>query len=197
MELRVYAGTTGDPIAGDRQGDYSAQQARVEADFIAGVRLAVDEPRGEIRGFVPADRGSQEAFVAAMSVPDGEPLDTSAFVRAVRDLFEGVDGWRIRTGTPEGCLFEALGSEPADSREPRLPVAPVRGGEQVRAAAPNLTTAADELGAVRASLADTGIPRKYIISLSRTVEHTDVDLFVHVSGDYEGVQALDDGGTAV
>lgn len=197
MELRVYAATTGDAIAGDRHGDYAAERARVEADFIAGVRLAVDEPRGEIRGFVPADRGSQEAFVAAMSVPEDEPLETSAFVRAVRDLFEGVEGWRIRTATPEGRLFDALGSAPADGRDPRVPVAPIRDGQQVRAGAPDLTTAARELRAVRSSLADTGAPRTFIISLSDSVERTDAGLLVHVASDYDGVRTLDDGDTRV
>jgi len=197
MELRVYAGTTGDPIAGDRQGDYAAERARVEADFIAGVRLAVDEPRGEIRGFVPADRGSQEAFVAAMSVPEGEPLETRAFVRGVRDLFEGVEGWRVRTDTPEGRLFDALGSAPAENPDPRVPVAPIREGQQVRAGAPDLTTAASELRAVRSSLGDTATLRNYIISLSDNTEHTDAGLLVHVSGDFEGVRTLDDGGSPV
>ncbi len=194
MELRVYAATTGDAIAGDRYGDYEGEQRRVEADFTAGVRLVVDESRGEIRGFVPADRGSQEAFVAVMSVPGEGSLSPSTYAEAVTDLFDGIGGWTVRTETPEGRLLETLRSAPAGGTEPRLPVAPVEAGEQVQAGAPDFVTAASELRAARASLHDTPGHRVYVVSLSLPVEHVAADLAVHVSGDYGGVRILDDRG---
>lgn len=192
MELRVYAATTGDAIAGDRHGDYEGEQRRVEADFTAGVRLVIDEPRGEIRGFVPADRGSQEAFVAVMSVPGEEPLSPSIYAEAVTELFDEIDGWKIRTETPEGRLLGGLRAAPANSADPRLPVAPVAEGERIHAGVPDFATAAGELHAVRSSLHDTSSPRVYVVSLSLPVEHVETDLVVHVSGDHGGVRILDD-----
>lgn len=189
-DLRIYAGTSGDCIAGDRHADYADEKRRVQADFISGVRLALDERRREIRGFVPAHRGSGEAFYAVMSAPEGT-LDTGSFVGRIRDLFDRVEGWSIRSGTPEGELLASLGSDPPARTALGVPVAKLRDGHRAHVGVPEFGVATRELAATRAILDTDTIRRLYVISITRILDHLDEDLLLHASRDYEGVELLD------
>lgn len=182
-ELRMYAGTTGNCIAGDRWDYSEREQHRVESDFRAGVRLVIDEERGEIRGFVPAYRGTEEAFYAVLSV-ENEDVDTAAFVEAVRGLFERVDNWSIRTDTPEGQLLETLAASVEVDEESRVSIDAFSSGRQVRVGVPDLETAGRQLRTIRSRLTDD-VHRQYALSHVRSPDHLSPDLLFHVSSSYD------------
>ena len=188
-EFRIYAATTGDCIAGDRWEYPDEERARIKSDFSSGVRLVVDEHRGEIRGFVPAYREADEAFYAVLSTDDDRP-ETDAFADAVWELFERTEGWSIRTDTSEGRLLQTLTRDTDSDEALQIPVESLTGGT-VRVGTPDVEVAGRQLRSVRAALSDDG-PRQYAISLSRSASHLSPDLFVHVHGSYQNVTVLED-----
>lgn len=188
-EFRIYAATTGDCIAGDRWEYPDEERARIKSDFSSGVRLVVDEHRGEIRGFVPAYREVDEAFYAVLSTKD-EPPDTDAFADAVWNLFEQTEGWSIRTGTSEGRLLTTLARDTDNDEAPLISIESLT-EETVRVGTPDVEVAGRQLRAVRTTLSDDR-PRQYVISLSRSASHLSADLFVHVNKSYQNVTVLED-----
>jgi len=190
-DLRIYAGTSGDCIAGDRYTDYTDEKRRVQADFLSGIRFTLDERHREIRGFVPADRGSSEAFYAALSVPDGESIDPATFAERVRELFDRVEGWSIRTETPEGQLFDALEADTSVRTAFEAPVKKLGGGSQIHVGVPDLKTAGKQLQALWTER-DSGLTDYlFVISISQDLDHLKADLILHASVEYDAVETLD------
>lgn len=188
-EIRIYAATTGNCIAGDRREYSDAEQNRVESDFRTGVRFVIDERRTEIRGFVPAYRGTQEAFYAVFSSNDS-PVTAVEFVEAVRNFFQQVDNWSVRYDTADGRLLEVL-SKPCAKEQSKLPIDRLSKKHQVRVSAPDLETAGSQLQTVR-SVRTVETPLQYVLSRSKSHPHLSPDLLFHVSNSYEEMAVLTD-----
>lgn len=106
--LRLYAAATGACIVGEPDTADGNEWTRVESDFYSGVRLVVSREHNEIRGFVPARRTVDEAFVAVVDISDATaPL--GMFQSELERVFEEHCSWEIRDDTPEGQLLHSLG----------------------------------------------------------------------------------------
>lgn len=187
-QIRIYTTATGNCIAGDRR-EYSESEAqRVESDFRTGVRFAVDERHGEIRGFIPAYRGTEEGLCALLSVKN-DPVDTAVFVKRVRGLFEQIDNWSIRTDTPEGRLLETLTTPVVAKEQPPISVDPIRDSRRLRVGEQSLEAAGQLLRMVRQRL-DNNTDRLYVISHIKSPEHLAPNLLLHVSRSYNKTTVL-------
>lgn len=111
---RVYAAASGRCLIRGPDGIDETERDLVQRDFHAGVRLAVDPDRGEIRGVVPARRRSEELFYAVVRPDADEPLAVATFHAAVAEVFDRRDRWAIRTDTPEGEPFRRFLDGAAD-----------------------------------------------------------------------------------
>lgn len=182
VEWRVYAATTGRCLAGERNVDYKNEQHRIEQDFASGIRFVVDNVRNEIRGFVPVDRGSREAFFFITVFSESEPVSISQHLSIMAECFEQRDRWQIRTNTPEGRLVEWL----QDATNGKLEVErsyPVDDNTYVKI--PDYRTAAFQLVEFCSqSLSTESVDdRIAAISLSKSINHMDYDILFHVASD--------------
>lgn len=115
---RVYAAASGQCLLRGADGLDETERDLVQREFHAGVRLAIDPVRGEVRGVVPSRRRSEELFYAVVRPDADEPLSVEAFHAAVAEVFQRRDRWTIRTDTPEGRPFrQVLGDGEKQSTE--------------------------------------------------------------------------------
>jgi hypothetical protein len=177
-------------VAGDRDADYSGEQQRIKQDFASGVRFVVDPTNREIRGFVPVDRGSQEAFFFTAVFDDGEAMVLSDYLGAVEDILTQQDRWEIRTDTPEKELLSSIrDATHAPIDIPTIDIEDmVKERKRIRIGVPGYKSAIAYLSRYqtwRNERTELDRNRVSVISLSQTVHHMEYDLLYHVSRKYD------------
>jgi hypothetical protein len=193
-ETRVYAATTGRCLAGEADGANPEERERVEHDLASGVRLVVDEVAGEVRGFVPVDRGSYEAFCATTMFAEGVPVRIEQYVARVEAVFDTRERWEIRYDTPEGAIlrkFAATNEQTAETYDAFKNDLERSGGPE-RIGVPGYKSAVETIcdyhDPPRAAGDKEG--QTSLISVSSTVDHITSDLLVHVSQEYDAPHTI-------
>lgn len=197
IESRAYAATTGRCVAGDRDTDYKTEQKRVKRDFAAGVRFVVDTLNGEIRGFVPIDRGSREAFFFTTVFGDDEVVTLSAYLESVEDILEERRRWKVPTDTPEKHLLASV----RDVTRGKIHSVTIgledqlsaREQEALRVGVPGYEAGIAHLSRHHPTPDPGDEPETNhvsVVGLSRTVNHVNYDVLYHVSRDYNSPTVL-------
>lgn len=180
MTVRLYAAATGRCVAGNRRANYETQQRRVETDFAAGVRFALDRANDEARAFVPAYRRTSEAFVAAGPLESDDPLRT--FIDEIKRYFDNQDGWELRSDSPEAALLEGLSGTEIDGL-PETAVEQIHdANEQSVVQTPSYARAA---AVVRQLGPSGGDSHTIVVSNDDTVSHVEWDVLLELSPDID------------